>query len=245
MKFDFEFKPETLEEKKQPNFIFDIKPGLEVREGRIVEDVMAISESVFSKGQMKILNNILDAEIAKKNAEIQNIERENLLLLEQEKQKSWQEGYDAGIKQTHNEYQDKVIEYKEQLEHFMKNIQMSSEQFAKYYEEEIMKMIMKICRKILDIEISMDKTIIVNSLRNSLELINEKQDLRIFVNPEEWSIVDETIKKFSQTIDMPENVIIIPDENITIGGCKIEFKSGSIDSDIESQFAEIKRKMLK
>ena len=69
---DFEpFEPlELIEQVKQPDFIFDINPGLNVKGAYITDDVISISESVFSKGQWKILNNILDAEIAKKDGEI-------------------------------------------------------------------------------------------------------------------------------------------------------------------------------
>jgi flagellar biosynthesis/type III secretory pathway protein FliH len=82
-------------------------------------------------------------------------------------------------------------------------------------------------------------------LKRSLQYLNEKEEIRILVNPNDWGIVKENINKLHLNIDMPKNIEIVAVENIQAGGCRIDFKAGSIDADIETQFAEIKRNLFK
>ena len=45
--------------------------------------------------------------------------------------------------------------------------------------------------------------------------------------------------------ELPKQIEVINANEISPGGCRIEFSSGSIDADIETQFQEIRRKLLK
>ena len=43
---------------------------------------------------------------------------------------------------------------------------------------------------------------------------------------------------------MPKNTQIIADEDVDLGGCRIETATETIDGDISTQFDEIQRKLL-
>jgi flagellar assembly protein FliH len=114
-----------------------------------------------------------------------------------------------------------------------------------YKEQELLELIVKIARKVIDVEIALNPEIILHAIKNCLELLNEKEEIKVRVNINDWTIVQENLKKLSLNMDLPSNTEIIACEDILQGGCQIEFKGGSIDAEVDTKFAEIKRKILK
>ena len=221
-----------------PDYTFNISPGLNVKNAFMTNDSISKDESVFSSSQKVLLNRILNTEIAK-------LEEEFSVKLEEEKQISWQEGNEAGINKTTELLVNKVETVINELNNLMESITKHKSSFFEFYEQEIISLVVKIAKKVIDVEIKMDPEIILFNLKKSLEFLNEKEEIKILVNPLDWEKVSENIKKLSLSLSLPENIEIIALESITQGGCKIDFKAGSIDADIETQFAEIERKLLK
>ncbi|MDD3501811.1 MAG: FliH/SctL family protein, partial [Candidatus Cloacimonetes bacterium] len=105
--------------------------------------------------------------------------------------------------------------------------------------------IISIARKVIDTELEINPNIILNVLKNALNLINEREEIRILVNPKDWLTVKENLKNLNVQFELPKQIEVINANEISPGGCRIEFSSGSIDADIETQFQEIRRKLLK
>ncbi|MCL2063045.1 MAG: FliH/SctL family protein [Candidatus Cloacimonetes bacterium] len=221
-----------------PDFTFDINPGLEVRNAYFTDEEISYEDSIFSKSQYFLINKMLNAEIEKLTAEHKE-------KLDTEKRTAWQNGNQAGIKQTQNQMLASVQTVIEQLELLIKNLTKYTTVFMEHYEQQALKLMIKIARKVIDTEVITNPEIVLNNLKRSLELLNEKEEIKILVNPEDIAIVNENLQKLSLSINLPENIEIVSNENILAGGCKIDFKVGSIDSDLETQFEEIKRQILK
>ena len=221
-----------------PDYTFDISPGLHVLNAYITTDEISVEESIFSNSQYILIDKML-------NTEIERLENEHKERLEAEKRLAWQNGNQAGIKQTQNQMLSQVQTVIDQLTQLMGNVNQYSDVFIEHFEQQALKLIIKIARKVIDAEVSLNHEIILNNLKRGLELLNEKEEIRILVNPDDWEMVNENINKLSLSIHLPENIEIIPLESTLAGGCKIEFKAGSIDADIDTQFEEIKRQILK
>ena len=221
-----------------PDFTFEINPGLEVRNAYFTDEEIIFEDSIFSKSQYFLINKMLDAEIEK--LKIEHKER-----LDTEKKTAWQNGNQAGIKQTQNQLLSSVQTVITQLEQLIKNLTQYTEVFMEHYEQHALKLMIKIAKKVIDTEVSMNPDIIINNLKRSLELLNEKEEIRILVNPADLETVNENLDKISLSINLPANIEIIGKDSIVQGGCKIDFKAGSIDADLDTQFEEIKRQILK
>ena len=237
---------------KPPDHVFDIEPGLEVKMAYITTEAISVDESVFTLGQLAIIEKMLtfenqrfENEMRKVEEEIAEIKEDCLEKIESEKKIAWQNGNQAGVKQAQNQMLSQVEEVTEQLRIFMESLSLQTDKFVEYREREILELIIKIARKVIDVEVTLSPEIILNTLKNSLNFLNEKEEIKIVVNPNYWTVVSENLKKLSLTINLPENIEVISNENIGAGGCRIDFKAGSIDADLETQFAEIKRKLLK
>ena len=224
--------------KKQPDFVFNISPGLNVKSAYISKDPISIEESVFRPDQLNLIEKII-------NNEISNIENEYQQKLEAEKKTAWQNGNQAGIKQTHNQLSQQVQNLLNNLNQLINNLQIQSDKIIENHEQDILTLILKIARKVIETEISLNPDIILEVLKKSLNLLNEKEDIKINVNPNDWSNVRNNIDKLNLTFDLADNIEIVSNENISQGTCRVDFRAGSIDADLDTQFAEIQRKLLK
>ena len=218
--------------------VFDIKTGLELRNAFITDKSVTVDESIFTKGQITIVEKLLREEREKLQTEFAKV-------LEEEKRTAWQNGNQAGVTQTTNQMLSQVTPVIEEMEKVINNLNLQTDTFLKFHEQEILNLIIKIARKVIDVEVSLNPEIILNTLARCLEFLTEKDEIRIIVNPTEIEIIKENLNKLSLSYELPKNVDILGNAEILPGGCRVDFKAGSIDADIETQFAEIKRNLLK
>jgi flagellar assembly protein FliH len=237
---------------KPPDYTFDINPGLEVKKAFITKEAISADESVFTAGQLAIIERFLNAEEEKfqiERARFQEekarLEEEHLQQLETEIHIAWQKGNEDGVEATKHEMIGQVETAIEQVQAFMDSVIIKTDKFMEIHEQEILRLIINIARKVIEYEVTLNPKIILRLVKNSIELLNEKEEIRILVNPEEWTTVRDNLDKLAVSIDLPKNIEVVPYENIERGGCRIDFKAGSIDADLDTQFTEIKRKLLK
>jgi flagellar assembly protein FliH len=254
----------NLKASEQPtNYIFDITPGLEVLNAKISTDEIKIDKSVFTDHQVSLIKRMIDSENEKfiklcerdyqeklaLEIEKFNEEKEKFEILregfEAEKKVVWQNGNQAGIKQTHNQMLSQVTALTDQLKRTIETLDLNTNEIMQQHKEVLLELILKITRKVIQTEIKLNPEIVMSTIKNCLECSNEKSEIRIMVNTNDWTIVSENLKKIELSLDLPEKVEVVPSDLIAPGGCRVEYKSGSVDADIENQFIEIQRKVLK
>ncbi|PID27761.1 MAG: hypothetical protein CSB55_07540 [Candidatus Cloacimonadota bacterium] len=112
-------------------------------------------------------------------------------------------------------------------------------------EKELLKIAFSIARKIVDTETAIKPETVLTIVKNSLNLLNERKKAKIIVNPQDWITVKDNIADLNIKTEIPEDLEIVSSVTIKPGGCRIESSGGSIDADIDTQFEEIKRRLLK
>jgi flagellar assembly protein FliH len=216
---------------------FNINPGLTVRNAHITSDIITVDESIFSRGQIQIVEKLLQSERERLEAEFSQT-------LESETKSAWDNGNEAGVIQTKNEMTSQVVEIIEQLNHVLDGIVLQTDNFLQHHESEILNLIIKIARKVIDVEVSINPDIVLQSFKRCLEFLNDKEEIKIICNPDDLNIIRANLSKLSLNIDLPKKVDFVTSEDINPGGCRIDFRAGSIDAEIDTQFAEIRRNIL-
>ncbi|MDD2651160.1 MAG: FliH/SctL family protein, partial [Candidatus Cloacimonetes bacterium] len=163
----------------------------------------------------------------------------------QESQKSYQKGIKEGVKQAQHQFQSQVNQTLKIFNQLLDSISSQTDKIKEDQQQELLDFIISIARKVIDTELEINPNIILNVLKNALNLINEREEIRILVNPKDWLTVKENLKNLNVQFELPKQIEVINANEISPGGCRIEFSSGSIDADIETQFQEIRRKLLK
>ncbi len=215
-----------------------VQLSLPVKNAKIVPYGTAKEDKVLSESYVNLLNKMLDDEVEKNKQEF-------AIQLNNEKKKAYQSGFKDGTTQSEKKYFQQFNKSFILLKKISDSLNKQVKQAIEQEEQNILSLLISISKKIVDTEIQMNPDIILNVLRNALNLLNERRSIKVFVNPSDWSLVKSNINQLKLKIDLPEEIDIISSLSIAQGGCKIDSESGSIDADLETQFDEIQRRLLK
>jgi len=230
------------------------------KEKDIKEQIIDLETQIKSlKDQIKEkkeeLNNLTEQansvlENAKTKAELllSDAEKQANELKEQQKKIGYEEGFDKGyyegLEKGKAEVSNKYKELIETLKNILESAKLEKQKLISGAEEDIVNLSVEIARKIIHQEISTNKEKILEIVREAIKKIEDKEKIIIYANPEDLELIRSHRENFKQIIDTDE-LHIMPDELLKSGECKVESKSEIIDTDIDFQLGEIKKKLLR
>lgn len=219
--------------------MYNVQSELKVKNAKIVKykSVKQNDPSLWNS-EKKLLENRF-------NNQIEQLKQEYEQKLRKEKNNAFSQGLQKGKKEALDNYKQKFQQTFDKLNNINAEFKKNFNEIIESREQEIIALILEIARKVVDVQIDIDENIVLNTLQKCLKTLNEKDKIKIVVNPKDWIKVRENIHKLNLHIELPEDVEISSSERIEAGGCKIENEGGSIDGDIKTQFAELKRKLMK
>ncbi len=107
-------------------------------------------------------------------------------------------------------------------------------------EREMVLLALAIARLIVRREVSIDQELVVTIARVALERLGGSATATLRLNPDDYAIV--TAKHGDGWAGV--RVRVVPDENVSRGGCQIESDIGFIDATIGAQFEQIASELL-
>ena len=142
------------------------------------------------------------------------------------------EGYENGILQAQND----VAELKDSLKAFLS----AKQEVFDYIAPDLLEISVDIAKKIIKKEIQQDPTIILENITELLKgLSKEENKVTLRVNPEQAMLVKQNVPQVLVAAASEAKVNVIPDENVTYGGCVVTTTNGIIDATIETQVSII------
>ncbi len=109
----------------------------------------------------------------------------------------------------------------------------------RYSEKEVVSLAMGIATKIIRHEVTINKNVILNVLKQALKKTVDYDKIKIRVNPSDLQFLKTQNHQFSHLIDNMESIAFEEDEAILTGGCLIETNSGDIDARIDKQLEAV------
>ncbi|HPD18874.1 MAG TPA: FliH/SctL family protein, partial [Candidatus Goldiibacteriota bacterium] len=101
----------------------------------------------------------------------------------------------------------------------------------------------EIAKKVINQEISTNKNVIINLVKEAIKKLEDKEKIIIYTNPADLDIVKSHRDEFKQLVDTIDTLHILPDELLEPGECRLESNIEIIDTDINYQLEEIKKKL--
>ncbi len=142
------------------------------------------------------------------------------------------EGRRDGIDQKNRELSltaESVAKLIRELEDLKKQILEGS-------EKEILDLVFLIAGKVIHKEVSTGREVILSVLRNAMKNMQEREGVRIRLNPGDYSHIVEAKPDF---LDSFSDILIEKDEGIGKGGAMIETNSGAVDARLDQQLNKI------
>ena len=148
------------------------------------------------------------------------------------------------IEEKHkNELKDLLDQTINRLNNVIDNISGLRKEIISKADKDILELSILIAKKIIKTELSQNKEIILNNIREALKNALDRDRIVIKVNPHDYEFLSG-INNLKELLDVKE-VILKKDESISQGGCIVKTRYSEIDATIESQLRLIEQSIRK
>lgn len=147
---------------------------------------------------------------------------------EQIKQNAYQDGYSAGIQQANQDLEN----FRNLLGEFMN----AQDKVFNIIAPNVQEMALEISKKIIKKEVTMDPQILLDTVMDVVKTLSKNEPkITLRVNPIQVQYIKDTLPEQIRLLGMETKLAILPDENMTEGGCIVQTNNGVVDASIEAQ----------
>jgi len=157
------------------------------------------------------------------------------LHMQEVEQKAKEEGYRNGERLAQKHYQNLIQEaeaIRKQSEEIYQNTVYS-------LEGQMVDTILEIGRKVIGIEITQNREVILSLIRKTLLATSPSGEIIITVSPEDYDTVMENKERLTEGVKNIRDLVVKKDKSLQRGGCIVETGFGSVDSSVETQLKAI------
>ncbi len=152
-----------------------------------------------------------------------------------EKDEWYNKGYQKGFGDGVSSEKIKIGTTLDLLKNTLAELENLKTKTVQNYEKQIVRLSIAIAEKLIEKEVSIDKTIIHKLLGNILNKMEDKENIKVRINPADFEILNE----INDDLKDLKGIKFIIDTSITEGGCLVESESGLIDARIENRLKMI------
>lgn len=148
------------------------------------------------------------------------------------KEAAAKEGYQEGLSMAKNDL--------EEIKNSIVSFLSAKQEVFEYIAPDILEISVDIAQKIIKKEIQQDPSFILNNILDILKgLSKEEAKVTLKVNPSQVALLKQEIPNVVNQVGLDAKILIVPDEEITEGGCMVTTTNGVIDATIDAQLAVI------
>jgi flagellar assembly protein FliH len=111
-------------------------------------------------------------------------------------------------------------------------------------EDDLLRLAISVSKQIVRREISLDRTILAQFISDAATGINDQNDVSISFHPEDYRLVSANRQLYLAGIGDKVQITIKPDDSVTLGGCIADTQTGLVDAQVETQLAEIFKRLM-
>ena len=133
-----------------------------------------------------------------------------------------------------------MADFKAEAKQTLEKAIQEKEDMISATEGEMVEVIANVVDKILCKTINLDKSIIVNLIRQGFSQTTVTGDVFVRVSDDDYSTVTENRDEILNFVDSSVNIEIIKDSSLGEGDCIIETPFGNVDCSLRQQFEGLK-----
>jgi len=191
--------------------------------------------------QAKILYaDIIDEANAEAIKIIQNANTDIEKSKNKELQRAYQEGLEKGYKEGRFEAES-IINQAKAIKTFL---EQRKNEILKEAEEEVIKLVLEITRKLIGQELKQNNEVIINLIKQALAKSAYKEKLTIKVSTEDYINVLENKEIIESLVEGISGIEIIEDKFLEKGDCIVDTPGGQINTGMQLQIKELEEAFL-
>lgn len=195
-----------------------------------------------SKANFNVRENNMNIgfEIEETDNEIEETEKQIEGKIKIAKKEAYDRGFSKGVTEGINRKQKELALAAESLAKLIRELNVLKEEFLKDAEKEIIDLVFSIAGSVIHKEVKTDRDVILSVLSDAMRTIQEKKNVSIRLNPEDYRYITEAKPDF---LDSFKDILIEKDEKIGKGGAVIKTRFGTLDARLDQQLDKIRGQM--
>ncbi|MCC7441680.1 MAG: hypothetical protein IT285_08605 [Bdellovibrionales bacterium] len=158
------------------------------------------------------------------------------------------EGYQAGLKQGHDEaYARAATEAKQRIERFdafLVACEQAKDEIFRANERFVVETVFRVARMVLLREAALDKDLVLRMAKGILERVGVRENIKIAIHPKDREMIDLLRSGLEDAIGKLQNLSIEVSEEVGEGGCTVETQWNAIDASIDTQLGNLHKALL-
>ncbi len=143
----------------------------------------------------------------------------------------YREGYSEGKRQASSEIQRAV----KSLEGILRDLEEFRKQALESLKEQILELSVAVAKKVIRRELELDRSGILEVIREAIRRVTEDDLIRIHVSPEDLDLVRRHREELLKELGESKKLVLYPDPEVSPGGCFVETEFAEVDARIETQ----------
>jgi len=163
--------------------------------------------------------------------------------LKSEVEKAYNQGYQEGKVSGLAEMNSRAEQITQLINNVLTEFDKSSAKFFEEIERVAIDMSVHLAEKIIGEAVTMVPDIIKTNVDKCINLLAGAGTVEIKINPIDYETVKAYLPSMDKKFDNRYTFVLEPDQNISRGGCLVEFEGSVIDGRVETQLEKIKQHM--
>lgn len=147
-------------------------------------------------------------------------------------------GYEAGYAEGLQRATAEQAALIEQLAAVVGSARVVARGFTAGLEARVVDLVLAVARKVIEREVRLDRTIVLNVIRAALEEIQEHTTVEVRVHPDDYELVVAQWERLART-PLAQRSQFVVDERVGRGGCVIDMPFGQLDAQLDTKLAQI------
>ena len=122
-------------------------------------------------------------------------------------------------------------------------IEDSRQDWLRHWELSAARLACQIAERIIRRELQSQPEIALEWVREALQMSAGSAEITLRLNPTDNETLGNQVKQLTDVFQTTAQTHIVPDESISVGGCRIETEFGSIDNQLETQLQRLQEEL--
>jgi flagellar assembly protein FliH len=116
--------------------------------------------------------------------------------------------------------------------------------WLRHWERSVVGLATRIAERAIRRELSRNPRITLDLIQEALDLAAGSPRLKVILNPADFESLGSQAKTLARQLAAVAETEIVPDESVSIGGCRVETAHGVIDEQIETRLQRIASELI-
>ncbi|NVN89785.1 MAG: hypothetical protein HXX11_04210 [Desulfuromonadales bacterium] len=187
---------------------------------------------------------LLSGNTAHHSAQQVSDEPSSVTMTEDELAHRLSESFEKGLTEGKNLAERGLINVFRSLRSAAEGVRALREKVMRESEDDLIDLIMKVARKVILREVSMDRKILFSVVQAAIAALSERCEITIRLNPDDYILVTTGPADTFRNELLTDRMRLKADPAVFQGSCQIDSEMGTIDAGIDGQLDEIFRRMV-